>query len=119
MKKIILAFFMLISFPCFAVQKYFYDPVNEKMINDLSASKTVQQIKSEFNLSEVQEITIDEKSEAVRVKDGVLIKYNYIEENAKIRKEKQAKIKKEENDIKEMLNISDEGFEKLKKVLRN
>ena len=109
-----LALVLIVSFalPCYAEQKVFYDKTKNAMVTDMSGKKTIEQIKEEFNLSNVQEITINEREETGRIDiDGNLIKHNFVEEAEKIKteKDKQEKVKKDKAKLElKNLGISEE-----------
>jgi len=79
MQKIILSiiFSLLFVSPCLATQKVYYSKTLNKTVVDVSGVKSVDLINLEFfsGIEDVQEVTIDEKTEGYRLVDGVLEKY--------------------------------------------
>ena len=99
------------------MRRIFYNQDKNLQIDDVSGLKTKGEILEQYNLLDCQEIEIDELQETVRIIDGKLTKYNYKEENAKLKIEKEEEVKNKKNIIKQKLNLSDEELKMLKEVL--
>lgn len=105
-------------FSCFAEQKAFYDNVTGKHIIDVSGNKPAEQIKNEFGLSNVTEISYDENNETTRIENGTLIKFNYKEENAKIKAEKDKEEKNKKDSVRAKLNLTEKDWQDLQDAIR-
>ena len=101
----------------YADTKVFYDPVSGKEIVDVSGKKTKEQIKKEFNLTEVKEASLA-KNDGYRIKNGEIEKYDRKAESDAKRAEKELARQAKETAIKQKLNLSDEDFKNLKEALK-
>lgn len=100
-----------------ADQKVFYETSTGRQIVDVSGKKSKQKIIEEFKLSNnVQELNIKD-SEAYRINNGNLEKFDYVQDNKNKAEEKKQSLKSKENAIKTKLNLSDMEMETLKEVL--
>ena len=98
---ILILFFTCSISICNAEQKIFYDKVTGMQVVDVSNKKTIEQIKQEFGLTDIDVITVDEKCEGAKIIDGQLTKYNHAEETREYQENKEAEeIKK--NDLREL-----------------
>ena len=121
MKKIILLMVMFLLYGyslSFAAQKLFYDASTGKQIVDVSGTKTVEQIKSEFGITNCQEVIFNETKEAVRITNGSPDKYDYIKENSDIKISNDQNKKDKEDKIKQKLGLSDKEFNDLKEAIK-
>ena len=98
----------------YAGQKVYYDPVENKQVIDVSGEKSKEDI-----CPSCQEITIDEKKEAVRIANGKIVKYDYIKENEQIRKSEKQEKKTKEEEIKTKLSLTEQDWQNLKEALRD
>ena len=113
---VILIFMMSLS-NCFAGNKVFYDPISGKEIIDVSGNKTKEQIKKEFNLTQVEEVTLG-KDEGHRIKNGTIEKYGHKAENDAIKAQKEANRQEKEDSIKQKLGLTNKEFQDLKEALQ-
>ena len=116
MKYILILFFILFCTEGYC-NKVFYDLNTKQEIIDVSGQKTVAQIREEFNLGSVIEVTL-KKDEGYRIKNNSIEVYSVKEEieNGRIAKENSRKNK--ENSIKTKLNLTDQDFKNLKEALQ-
>lgn len=121
MKKILILIFLLVPSLATASQKVFYDSVSDLQIVDVSGQKTKGKIVEEFNLENtdfVQELTIDETQEAVRINGyDEIVKYNYVIENEEKKGEEREIREYKESLIKNKLKLTDSDWADLKQAL--
>lgn len=115
---VVVLFIFVLSSYSYATQKVYYDSIGNKTIIDVSGQKPKEQIIAEFGQADYQVVDIDENNEAIRVESGKLVKYNYKEENEKIRQEKEKIKKQKEIEVKQKLNLSDKELQDLREVLK-
>ena len=121
MKRFLILIFLLVPSLAFASQKVFYDQISNLRIVDISGQKTKKDIVKEFNLvniDSVQELTIDETQEGVKViGNGTLVKYNYVAEAQKEAEKKKETKEYKEFLIKQKLGLLDSDWLNLKEAL--
>lgn len=108
----------LVSFSIsYAGQKVFYDPVSGKEIVDISGKKTREQIKSEFNLTQVEETALAD-GDGYRVKNGAVEKYDRKAEAEAAKNQKEQDRQAKEDAIKQKLGLTNKEFEDLREALK-
>lgn len=116
MKFILIVFFIFITTNCYA-NKVFYDSKTGLKIVDLSGEKTKEDIKKEFGVSDqVEEVKLD-KDETTKIENGKLSKFNYLEEERKVKENKEKQRKSKVKKIKQTLNLTDQEWKDLKEAL--
>jgi len=108
---------LLMSGICYADQRVFYDSVTKTEILDVSGKKTIDQIKVEFGLSNV-EMVIIKANESAHVENNKLVKYDYVQENQDIRDVEKAEKDVKKNKIKQKLGLTEADWKDLKDALR-
>jgi len=108
--------FLLIAIPCYASNQ-FYDPSTNKLIEDVSGRKTLDQIKKEFNLSDGTEIIALSKGYGIRVKNKKIETYNLAEEKEAKEQEKKASKDAAIQRISTKLNLSEQDINDLAEAL--
>ena len=90
------------------------------MITDVSGKKTKEQIANEFSwdIDSIQHIEIDASLEAVKVVDGSIVKYNFIEANEQIAADVKEKKETKIASVKDKLDLSEEDWNNLREALK-
>ena len=100
-------------------QNIFYHS-DGSMITDVSGKKTKEQIANEFSwdIDSIQHIEIDASLEAVKVVDGLIVKFNHIEESEQIAADAKEKRDAKISNVKDKLSLSDDDWNDLIEVLK-
>uniref|UniRef100_A0A6M3L4E9 Uncharacterized protein n=1 Tax=viral metagenome TaxID=1070528 RepID=A0A6M3L4E9_9ZZZZ len=98
--------------------KAFYDPISNRYFTNSAGNRTLEQIKTMYNLSnQTEEVTLG-LNEAARVKNGKLEKYNYKQENASIKEVEKNKKDIAKEKIKQKLGLTENEFQDLINALK-
>ena len=104
------------------MKRVYYDHENNKIVEDVSFVKTVDQIKLEYGINECQILDVDEIQEDYRVRDGVLVKVTRQEIQAEIdaaRNEQLEEARSKAEGLRIKLGLSADEFKTLTEVVRS
>ena len=111
-----LIFFMMNLSISYAEKNLFYDSINNREIVDISGKKTVDDIKKEYNIADVQQIKVKD-NEGIKIVNNQAVKYDIDKETKDFKDQRDVARKQKEDIVKQKLNLSDQDFQDLKDAL--
>ena len=98
--------------------KVYYDATQNKEVVDVSGKKSLQEIAVEHGLSNETQVVTLAKNEAIKNTNGVITKFNLIDERAAKRSERKSSKDASISRLKSKLKLDDDGWADLVTALQ-
>ena len=117
MKQILILVFLLIPSLVFGKQVVYYCDDTKSQVYDVSGEKSLEDIKKDFGECNYDVMDLNKSSDAVRIIDGQLEKYDYVKVNKNKKDAKKANKETKKQLIKAKLGLSNDEWKDLKEAL--